>query len=153
MFSSLFGGTKRKLPEPEPEVEFSLLTDLAFIPTKANFTDAGYDLFATRDCEIPVGKKGIIDTQVTVRFPLGYCGLIQGRSGLAFNHSILAHPGIVDYGYSGPIKVALFNLGQTGFRVKKGNRIAQIVITKIHQAPGKPEQTRRGASGFGSSGE
>jgi dUTP pyrophosphatase len=153
MFSGFFGGKKRKLPEPEPEVRFSLLTDLAFIPTKANLTDAGYDLYATRDCEIPVRGKGIIDTQVTVEFPLGYCGLIQGRSGLAFNHSILVHSGVVDYGYSGPVKVALFNLGQRGFRVKKGNRIAQIVITKIHQASGTPERTRRGASGFGSSGD
>ena len=153
MFSSFFGGKKRKLPEPEPEVRFSLLTDQAFIPTKANFTDAGYDLYATRDCEIPVGRKGIIDTQVTIHFPLGYCGLIQGRSGLAFNRSILAHPGVIDYGYSGPIKVAIFNLGHTGFRVKKGNRIAQIVITKIHQAPSTHEQARRGASGFGSSGD
>lgn len=133
------------------------LDDGAYMISKAHEADAGYDLKATKDYRIAHFDDGcIIDTGVHVEIPVGCVGYIQGRSGLNINHNIVCPTGVVDSGYTGSIKVKLYNLGTDAYHVHKGDRIAQLVIQPIAtyklSRVNHLEDTDRGADGFGSSG-
>jgi dUTP pyrophosphatase len=80
---------------------------------------------------------------------------VRPRSGLALKHSITVNFGTIDPGYRGEIRVVMFNLGQSGYIVEKGDRIAQLVIGRyeaIEWEEGELGDSARGAGGFGSSG-
>ena len=146
---------KRKAEDTIEQVSFTSLNDLGKIPTKSHELDAGYDLYSIADCIIKPGRSELIHTSIRVEFPKGFCGIIFGRSGLAARHSILVHSGIIDYGYSGELGIVLFNLGETEYKILKGDRVAQLVITKIFPPVSGITASRTGEradSGFGSSG-
>ena len=127
----------------------------ARIPTRAHDTDAGYDLYAREDMTIPFGGSAVFDTGVHMAIPKGMAGLIVSKSGLntVFN---LTSTGLIDSGYTGSIKVKLYNHGSTPYKVCAGDKISQIVIipifTPLLEIVGEFEQTERGNNGFGSSG-
>ena len=79
------------------------------MPTRANKTDAGYDLYALEDLEIgPVNQK-LVKTGISMAIPKGYVGLIWPRSGLAYKHGLDVFAGVIDSGYRGDIGVILYN--------------------------------------------
>lgn len=121
---------------------------------------AGADLKSNIDCDIiiPPGARSIIPTGVVAQIPKGYEGQVRSRSGLAAKNGIavLNSPGTIDSDYRGEIKVILINHGHEDFIIKRGDRIAQLVITKIERVHFIPEvvlvPTERGDGGLGSTG-
>mgnify|MGYP001341575861 FL=1 len=108
--------------------------------------------------EIKPGESAIIPTGLSVSIPKNYEIQIRPRSGLAAKNkiSVLNTPGTIDADYRGEIKVILINLGDKIFKIEKGLRIAQMVLCPVIKATLKEvdilEKTKRGASGFGSTG-
>lgn len=132
------------------------LTEDATIPTKANKTDAGYDLYAIENYEIPSGCRKGIKTGIALAIPNGYVGLIWPRSGLAVKYGIDTLAGVIDSGYRGEIIVMLQNHGVVPVPINKGDRIGQILFQSIANLPilevNNLEESDRGEKGFGSSG-
>ena len=112
------------------------LDDGATAPTRAHDTDAGLDLYSSRGCPINPGERRLVSTGVHVAIPPGYVGMICPRSGLAHKHglTVLNAPGIIDAGYTGEIKVNLYNAGDEVYWAEAGTRVAQLVITPIPDA-------------------
>lgn len=129
----------------------------AITPRYEHPGDAGLDLFAVAEEEIPPGESRLIPTGIAIELPLGTEAQIRPRSGLALKHSItvLNTPGTIDAGYRGEIKVILINHGREAFAVVKNMKIAQMVIAPVIYATlqeGELTSTSRGERGFGSSG-
>jgi dUTP pyrophosphatase len=150
--------TKRGHDEACVEVTVRLLDPKARLPLRAHPGDAGADLFAVEEVVIPAGGRRDVGTGVALAIPAGYAGFVQPRSGLAFRLGIMVvnSPGLIDSGYRGEVRVALFNSGAEPFLVTEGERIAQLVVQRIEEpvfieATGLSD-TRRGDAGFGSSG-
>jgi dUTP pyrophosphatase len=129
------------------------------IPTKTHPGDAGWDLYAYNEhpIEIKLGERVLIPTGCQFNIPNGYYGRIADRSGNAWKGGIHTLGGVIDSQYRGEVKVILINLGcNEGFIVKRGDRVAQLIITKIHEGDmievDKLEDTIRNDGGFGSSG-
>ena len=137
-------------------IQVKLLNPEAKLPTKTNPTDAGFDLYSTVDADILPGQRKLLPTGVSMAIPSGYYGRIADRSGNAFSLGLHVLAGVIDTGYSGELKVLLVNLSDVPIEIKRGHRIAQIIITAISNLPFEQVQeldtTDRGASGFGSSG-
>jgi dUTP pyrophosphatase len=104
------------------------------------------------------GHRAMIPTGLTIALPSGYEAQVRPRSGLAAKHGItcLNSPGTIDADYRGEVKVILINLGQEAFVIKRGERIAQMIIAPVTRAELKVvaelDETKRGAGGFGSTG-
>ena len=132
----------------------------SYIPTRAHATDAGLDLYAMEDKVIwpdcKVGDGMVFDTGVHIEIPHGYFGKIESKSGLNVNQGIVSCGGVIDEGYTGSIKVKLYNLGMRGYAVRKGDKIAQLIIqpyaTPELELVSHLDETERGDNGFGSSG-
>jgi dUTP pyrophosphatase len=130
------------------------------LPAYAREGDAGADLVAADEHELaPGGGRAKVSTGVSVAIPQGYAGLVLPRSGLALRHGVtcLNTPGLIDAGYRGELQVLLVNTDPNEpFVVKRGERIAQLVIVKVEQAAfavvDSHDETARGAGGWGSTG-
>ena len=129
------------------------------LPSYAKGGDAGADLTTTIDITIAPGQRRLVPTGIAIALPYGYVALVHPRSGLAIKHgvSLLNAPGTVDAGYRGEIQCILINHDpQESLSLKRGDRIAQLVIQKVEyvdfievsELPG----SGRGPGGFGSSG-
>ena len=132
----------------------------AVLPKYANEGGAGCDLFAIEDAVLKAGGgRAMVGTGVAIAIPQGHGGFVLPRSGLASKHGVTCSnaPGLVDSGYRGELKVAMVNLDPTNdYEVKKGDRIAQLVILAVPSVSFSlvdelPEATR-GEGGFGSTG-
>lgn len=137
----------------------SAAADLA-LPMYATDHAAGMDLCAAIDGEmlLKAGETALVPTGFAIALPEGYEAQVRPRSGLAIKHqvTILNSPGTIDADYRGEVKVILTNFGKNDFVIKRGERIAQLVIAKYarvqwEEAEGLSE-TRRGAGGFGHTG-
>lgn len=128
------------------------------LPRYARPDDAGLDLYAARDAALEAGERAIVETGVAVAIPRGWAGLVLPRSGLALRQgvTVLNAPGLIDAGYRGEIKVLLINHGRERAAVRRGDRIAQLVIQPVGRAALVEAETLppsdRGAGGFGSTG-
>ena len=131
------------------------------MPTRAHSTDAGLDLYSPIDVVIPGDDYwgecfAEIDTLTHIAIPVGYVGDVKSKSGLMMQHHITTD-GTVDAGYTGSIRVKLFNHGLCDVHIQKGQKIAQLVIKKIItpelELVDSLEETERGANGFGSTGK
>lgn len=127
----------------------------AICPTRAHETDAGLDLYAAEDQEVPAYGSAIFDTGVHVQLPTFTAGLIVSKSGLNFKRDIVSD-GLIDIPYRGSIRVKLYNQGQKSYMVKRGDKISQLVVVDIHlptlQIVDELDETDRGNNGFGSTG-
>lgn len=132
-----------------------VLDEGAKMPTRGHRWDAGLDLYSMEDGYVRCGHHRTFNTGVHVQIPEGYYGEIRSRSGLMCNHGITTD-GTIDAHYTGPIKVCLFNLGGSKYEVKKGDKIAQLVIVPCLlpelELVDSLEETDRGNGGFGSTG-
>jgi len=128
------------------------------LPAYARDGDAGLDLRAAHDATLAPAGRALVGTGLAVAIPGGYAGLVLPRSGLALSQgvTVLNAPGLVDAGYRGELKVLLVNHGDTPVPVRRGDRIAQLVIQPVERAKlievRELPPSERGAGGFGSTG-
>jgi dUTP diphosphatase len=119
------------------------------------------DLLAALDGELIIqsGKWALVPTGISIELPEGYEAQVRPRSGLAAKHgiSLVNTPGTVDADYRGEIKVILINFGEEPFIIKRGDRIAQMVINEVVRAQlihvEELNGTKRGGGGFGHTGK
>ena len=142
-----------------PELPVRRLDPGLPLPAYAHPGDAGADLCAAEDVELPPGGRATVGTGVAVAVPNGHAAFVHPRSGLASRHGITVvnAPGTVDAGYRGEVRVVLLNTDQREpFTVRRGDRIAQLVVQpvtrvrflEVAELPASP----RGEGGFGSTG-
>jgi dUTP pyrophosphatase len=134
------------------------LTYDAIVPTRGSDGAVGYDLYSSEDAVVPnQAGRALVGTGITVVLPPGVYGRVAPRSGLAVKHCINVGAGVIDPDYTGEIKVVLFNHGLNDFEIKKGDRIAQLVLERCETPPIEEisivEDTDRGSGGFGSTGQ
>ena len=130
------------------------------LPAYARKGDAGADLVAREDAELPPGGgRALVPTGIAVAIPEGYAGFVQPRSGMALRHGVtcLNTPGLIDAGYRDEIKVLLVNTDpEAPYRVRRGDRIAQLVVQRVERvrfsAVDDLAPSERGLGGFGSTG-
>lgn len=133
------------------------------LPFYATDGAAGMDLLAAigddETITLSPGKREFVPTGLSMALPNHYEAQIRPRSGLAAKHgvTVLNTPGTIDCDYRGEVKVILINLGDTDFEIKRGERIAQIIIAPVTQAQlisvDELDDTQRGTGGFGSTGK
>lgn len=128
----------------------------AYLPTRSHSTDAGLDLYSREDMYIPVNGSAVFDTGVHIELPPNTYGKLESKSGLNVNHDIVSCGGVIDQGYTGSIKVKLYNMGDRLYWVGKGMKIVQLVVVPcLYETVEEGEilmDTERGDSGFGSTG-
>lgn len=133
------------------------------LPAYATAGAAGLDLLAAVAEDAPLvlepGARALVPTGIRLALPDGFEGQVRPRSGLALAHGVtlLNAPGTIDSDYRGEVGVILVNLGENAFTVRRGMRIAQLVVAPCHrvrlvEAPVDPAGTERAAGGFGSTG-
>lgn len=142
------------------ELKIKLLEDGLPMPRYQHDGDAGLDLPSRIDYRLEPGERARIPTGVAVAIPRGYAGFVMVRSGLAARHGIscVNSPGLIDTGYRGEIVVILLNTDRREpFLIRRGDRIAQLVLQKVIEATIVPvdelDATTRGDGGFGSTGQ
>ncbi len=129
------------------------------LPAPSHPGDAGVDLYSTGDVEIGPGERAVLATGIAIALPDGYAAFVHPRSGLAakLGVTLVNAPGTIDAGYRGEIRVALLNTDlRSAVRLRRGDRIAQLVIQRVERPvfyevttlPG----SSRGAGGYGSTG-
>lgn len=127
----------------------------AFMPTRAHEDDAGLDIYAMEDKIVPLFGSAIFDTGVHIELPKGTVGMLKSKSGLNVKHGLTSE-GVIDVGYTGSICVKLYNNGYLPYKVKKGDKISQLVImpilTPTLELVEDLGETERGSGGFGSTG-
>ncbi|MBR6803154.1 MAG: dUTP diphosphatase [Kiritimatiellae bacterium] len=134
------------------------LTETAVLPAYAHPGDAGMDLCADEARRLLPGERAAVATGLKIALPAGTEGQVRPRSGLAITYgvTVLNAPGTIDEGYRGEVKVLLINHGQEPFEIRKGMRIAQLVVAPVRRVAleegAVSDHTVRGAGGFGSSG-
>ena len=139
-------------------VRFRKVHPDAALPSYAHPSDAGMDVRSVEDLTIAPGRRALVHTGLVMLLPPMYEAQVRPRSGLALKSGItvLNTPGTIDSGYRGEVGVILVNLGDTDFQVKKGDKVAQIVIAPVVQAQvvetSEVDETDRGSGGFGSTG-
>lgn len=126
------------------------------LPEYAQPGDAGADLRSSVDEVLPPRGRMLISTGVSLALPENCVGLVWPRSGMAVKKGIDCGAGVIDSGYRGEIKVLLFNHSDEAFPIKKGDRIAQLLVQKVERVRFKQveelPESDRGAGGFGSTG-
>jgi dUTP pyrophosphatase len=128
------------------------------LPAYATDGAAGMDVLAAEDVTLPPGARHAVATGLAVAIPPGFEIQVRPRSGLALKHGITVPntPGTIDSDYRGELKVILINHGAVRFEVRRGDRIAQLVLAPVTRASWLPvdelDDTARGQGGFGSTG-
>jgi dUTP pyrophosphatase len=130
------------------------------LPDYARAGDAGADLVARESVMLRRGGgRGLVGTGIALAIPAGYAGFVQPRSGLALRHGVtcLNTPGLIDSGYRDELRVLLLNTDpDTDYEVRRGDRIAQLVVQRVERADFTPVETleasARGSGGFGHTG-
>ena len=130
------------------------------LPSYATDSSAGLDLRAAVEDPVVLspGERRLIPTGLILEIPEGYEGQVRPRSGLAIRHgvTVLNSPGTIDADYRGEVKVILINLGEEPFTIRRGDRIAQLIIAPVTRAElievEEVTVTARGDGGFGSTG-
>lgn len=140
-------------------IKIKRLSPGAKIPTKANPTDAGWDLYLPDDrgrLFASPGGMAICDLEIAMEIPEGWYMRIEPRSGLAVKKGIQIMAGVIDCSYRGSIRVCIHNTSTSRFMAPPGSRIAQATLHRVPDVQwietDELDQTERGAGGFGSSG-
>lgn len=144
------------------ELHIKTLHAEAIVPEYAYDTDAGLDLFycpdGAGDIIIGPGARGVFQTGIAIAVDPGYVGLIWDKSGIAVKNGLKVMAGVIDSGYRGEVSVVLHNLSQEEVVIKKGQKVAQLLLQPVeratlHHVDVLPEPLdERGIDGFGSTG-
>jgi dUTP pyrophosphatase len=131
------------------------LTTSACLPVRQNVDDAGYDISADCHTVIPPKSQRLVSTGIAFTVPKGTYGQISPRSGLSMK-GVTVFAGVIDRGYTGEVKVLLYNSSDDSIELTQGSRIAQLIIKKISLPTvtevNTLEKSDRGEGGFGSTG-
>lgn len=154
------------LSEFSRKVRVLILNSDASMPTRANLSDAGWDLYASEDIVIKAGNRETVKTGIALQIPEEWVGLVWPRSGMSVKKGIDVLAGVIDSGYRGEVMVCLYNTNNSlplfkdeniDVVIKKGDRIAQILFQRVPDVElvevDELNQSDRGNKGFGSSGE
>ena len=165
--NDLFGFTIEELEKgfeeytPKLDVGYEMLDEDVKSPSYAYETDSGFDLFSTIDTVLKPLERALIPTGLKIDIPENYEVQVRSKSGLAFTRGlmVLNSPGTVDQGYTGEIKVILFNASSEENKIEKGTKIAQAVVCPVINGKWvnlvrkeKVESKDRNENGFGSTG-
>ena len=125
---------------------------------RANANDAGQDVVSSETTILPAGESRLLSTGLRIQVPKGHVALLKSRSGLSVKYSLEVGAGVIDCGYTGEVKVHLYNHGLNDYKVNAGDRIAQLLTIPINLEdylfqPLHSVQTERGDKGFGASGQ
>ena len=149
------------LPPSQPiPIPVKRLPHFAGLELPAYATDgaAGMDVLAAEDVTLAPGARHAVATGLAVAIPHGYEIQVRPRSGLALKHGITVAnaPGTIDSDYRGELKVILINHGHENFAIRRGDRVAQLVLAPVTRGNWLPveelDETARGEGGFGSTG-
>lgn len=139
------------------ELKVKKLDEDAVLPTRAHATDAGYDLYAGMSYDIRAGDRVQISTKIAMQIPEGYVGLIWDKSGLSHKKGLKVLGGVIDSGYRGEILVGMANISDRSFTMRRGEKVAQLLIQKYKALEvvevEELEEADRGDAGFGSTGK
>ena len=131
------------------------LDDVAIMPTRAHAWDAGIDILTPYFFALKAGSSFVIDSGVHVEIPEGYVGLLKSKSGLNVWNGIVSE-GVIDAGYTGSIRVKLYNHSETDYTFQRGDKITQLLIVPIETPVLKQVDKIQGGdrkdNGFGSTG-
>ena len=138
-------------------MKFKKLRADAFSPTKGHTFDAGWDLRAVEDAVIAQGERRLISTGIALDIPQGHVGLIWPRSGLAKEWGLDILGGVIDSGYRGEVGVLVINHGDYVKQIRRGDKIAQLVLQEhllcqMVEVAEFAGESSRGDAGFGSTG-
>lgn len=143
-------------------LKFKKLNPDAMIPKHSREGDAAMDIFSAEEMAIKPGERVLVHTDVAIEISNGWCGLVLPRSGNAINKgvTVMNSPGLIDSNYRGEIMIGLINTDkQNSFIIQKGDRIAQLLITRALstseiqvEVTNELSASNRGTQGFGSSG-
>ena len=124
---------------------------------KKNLEDAGYDIASSETVTIYHNSMKVVSTKLFIEIPKGYVGIIKSRSGLAVKNNIEVGAGVIDSLYRGELLIKLMNHSNEDFIIKKGDRIAQLLIIPVYLEEAievkELSSTERGENGFGSTGK
>jgi dUTP pyrophosphatase len=141
------------------ELKIKLLDPDIPMPCYQHEGDAGLDLPSRVNLTIEPGQRAIVPTGLAVAIPNGYAGFVLPRSGIAARHGIalVNSPGLIDAGYRGEVAIVMINTDKhEAFHIKRGDRIAQLVLQQVVEATTVEVEelgdTSRGSGGFGSTG-
>ena len=139
-------------------LKFKRIHPDAILPAYAHSSDAGMDVRSVEELTIPAGERALVHTGLVMLLPPMYEAQVRPRSGLALKNGItvLNTPGTIDSGYRGEVGVILMNHSKDAFNIRKGDKIAQLVIAPVTQPEvvetDTIDDTDRGEGGFGSTG-
>jgi len=148
-----------KIPDCCGNIELKVLklSENAIVPSRANESDAGYDLYALEDTIIPSRNRAMVKTGIAIAIPFNHVGLIWPRSGTAVKCGIDVLAGVVDSGYRGEVCIVLQNHSEHDYVVRAGDRAAQMLIQEVSpvrmNVVDSLDSSDRGDGGFGSSGK
>lgn len=132
-----------------------LLDEFGIMPTRAHRTDAGLDIYTPIDFTVEQDDSFVINTGVHVELPPGTVGFLKSKSGLNVNYGITTE-GVIDEGYTGAIRVKLYNNSGAPVRFMAGEKITQLIVLPCVipelEVAASLNETERGSNGFGSSG-
>lgn len=132
------------------------LSSDSFLPTRGSEYSAGLDLYSPIDTVINPGQRLLIKLDISIEIPSYTYAHICSRSGLSLKHGIHVGAGVIDSDYRGNVGVLLFNLSKDQFNIKKGDRIAQMIVKKYEHVDVEEVEelndSTRGRGGFGSTG-
>lgn len=137
---------------------FQKLEHIYKLPAYQSAGASGMDIYAASDEVLPVAITIAVPTGFAIAIPPGYEAQLRARSGLALRHNIVLPnaPGTIDSDYRGEVKILMLNLGSEKYHIRRGDRIAQMVIAPVIQAMPTAVKvlptTDRGEGGFGSTG-
>jgi dUTP pyrophosphatase len=133
-----------------------VLDNGAILPQRAHNTDAGLDLYSREEQIILPGESAVFDTGVHIELPVGTFGQLFSKSGLNVKYNVVSCGGTIDEGYTGSIRVKLYNLGDKPYMIRERQKICQLVIMPCLkpelEVVDRLEETERGGKGFGSTG-
>ena len=138
------------------KIEILKVSPEAVLPTRAHPDDAGLDLYNLDDVLLEAGAGKVVKTGIALALPAGHVGLVADRSSLG-KKGIKTAGGVIDAGYRGEIHIVLWNISPESIQLKRGERIAQLLIlpvaTPAVQEVSSLNETSRGVNGFGSTGK
>ena len=139
-------------------IQIKLLSDDSIIPKRQHELDIGYDLHCSENIEIPSKKVTRVETGISISLPKEVAGFVLPRSGLSSKHliTLINSPGLIDPGYTGELLIPLINHGEENYKIKIGDRIAQLVFLNVQniefEVVKNHADSERSDSGFGSTG-
>lgn len=129
------------------------------LPAYETIGSAGMDLRSAENVVIGSMEQRKFGTGIHVQIPEGYEGTVRSRSGFSYNNQTIITTGLgtIDSDYRGEIQIVMFNLSKQDVVIKKGDRVAQLIISPVEQVDiievENLEETSRGSNGFGSTGQ